>query len=85
MLEPDDAKETAPSGYDEFRYSAPSVPDNPNRGHNFGKVSLFPPTRVPIQPKLKVSEPGDMYEQEADRVADSVMRMPESAIQRKPG
>jgi hypothetical protein len=29
-----------------------------------------------IQPKLSVSQPGDMDEQEADRVADQVMRMP---------
>lgn len=31
-----------------------------------------------IQPKLKISQPGDAYEQEADRVADTVMRMPEA-------
>ena len=30
-----------------------------------------------IQPKLKIGEPGDRYEQEADRVADKVMRMPD--------
>jgi hypothetical protein len=30
-----------------------------------------------IQRKLQVSTPGDPYEQEADRVADTVMRMPE--------
>jgi outer membrane protein OmpA-like peptidoglycan-associated protein len=30
-----------------------------------------------IQAKLKVGQPGDVYEQEADRVADEVMRMPE--------
>lgn len=30
-----------------------------------------------IQAKLQVSTPGDPYEQEADRVADTVMRMPE--------
>jgi hypothetical protein len=30
-----------------------------------------------IQPKLKVGEPNDRYEQEADRVAEQVMRMPE--------
>jgi hypothetical protein len=30
------------------------------------------------QTKLRVSQPGDAYEQEADRVAESVMRMPES-------
>jgi hypothetical protein len=29
-----------------------------------------------IQAKLQVSEPGDPYEQEADRMADTVMRMP---------
>jgi hypothetical protein len=28
-----------------------------------------------IQPKLKISQPGDIYEQEADRVAEQVMRM----------
>jgi hypothetical protein len=33
--------------------------------------------RSRIQPKLTVSTPGDMYEQEADRVADAVMRMSE--------
>ncbi|HRI60467.1 MAG TPA: DUF4157 domain-containing protein [Saprospiraceae bacterium] len=29
-----------------------------------------------FQPKLTVNQPGDEYEQEADRVADQVMRMP---------
>ena len=36
-----------------------------------------------IQPKLTVNQPGDVYEQEADRVADQVMRMPAVAVQRK--
>jgi len=36
-----------------------------------------------IQPKLSISEPGDPYEQEADRVADQVMRMPDQQIQRQ--
>src|ERR1043165_10137921 len=30
-----------------------------------------------IQAKLEISKPGDAYEQEADHVADHVMRMPE--------
>jgi hypothetical protein len=30
-----------------------------------------------IQTNLKISEPGDVYEQEADRIADQVMRMPD--------
>src|SRR5687768_11227569 len=29
-----------------------------------------------VQAKLRVGPPGDVYEQEADRVADDVMRMP---------
>lgn len=33
-----------------------------------------------IQPKLKIGDPNDKYEQEADRVADEVMRMPDSEV-----
>lgn len=36
-----------------------------------------------IQAKLVVEWPGDIYEQEADRVADQVMRMPEPKVQRQ--
>ncbi len=32
-----------------------------------------------LQRKLTINRPGDIYEQEADRVADSVMRMPDPA------
>jgi hypothetical protein len=38
-----------------------------------------------IQAKLRIGQPNDIYEQEADRVADQVMRMAEPGIQRKPG
>jgi Domain of unknown function (DUF4157) len=43
----------------------------PPAGFSFAKLS--------IQPKLPVSQPGDALEQEADRVADRVMRMPDPA------
>ena len=36
-----------------------------------------------IQPKLTISQPNDKYEQEADRMADQVMRMPVSHLQRQ--
>ena len=36
-----------------------------------------------IQTKLRVSAPADPYEQEADEVADQVMRMPNPALQRQ--
>ncbi len=34
----------------------------------------------PIQAKLVINQPGDSYEQEADRIAEEVMRMPEPGI-----
>ncbi len=37
-----------------------------------------------IQTKLKVGQPNDKYEREADRVADKVMGMPEPVLQRQP-
>lgn len=36
-----------------------------------------------VQTKLAVSEPGDEFEQEADTVADQVMRMPDPMVQRQ--
>ena len=36
-----------------------------------------------LQPKLTIGQPNDRYEQEADRVADQVMRMPEPGVQRQ--
>lgn len=38
-------------------------------------ISRITPAQQGVQAKLKVSEPGDQYEREADRVADRVMRM----------
>ena len=37
-----------------------------------------------LQAKLRIGQPGDVYEQEADRVADEVMRMPEMQRQVEP-
>ncbi len=34
----------------------------------------------PVQARLVINQPGDRYEQEADRIADQVMRMPEPGI-----
>ncbi|MEJ2003726.1 MAG: hypothetical protein P8X57_01910, partial [Cyclobacteriaceae bacterium] len=36
-----------------------------------------------MQPKLRINNPGDRYEQEADRIADRIMHMPEPRVQRK--
>ncbi|HRJ53114.1 MAG TPA: DUF4157 domain-containing protein [Candidatus Thiothrix moscowensis] len=37
-----------------------------------------------LQTKLTIGEPDDVYEREADRVADQVMRMPELDLRRQP-
>ena len=37
-----------------------------------------------IQAKLKIGQPNDIYEQEADRVAEQVMRMPVPQLRRQP-
>jgi hypothetical protein len=39
---------------------------------------------VVIQPKLKIGQPNDKYEQQADRVADEVMGTSAPANQLKP-
>lgn len=46
-------------------------------GHRFGRVQVHHAAPAGLQAKLTVNEPQDKYEQEADRVADQVMRMPE--------
>src|SRR5216684_1016604 len=63
------------------------APSNMSRSHAAARgVRHAAPIRVPVplhskavlQTKLSVSSPSDVYEQEADRVADQVMRMPGS-------
>ena len=48
----------------------------PRFGHDFSRVWVHSPGPGMIQAKLKINEPGDIYEQEADRVAEQVMQMP---------
>ena len=45
-------------------------------------TSFFGPAT--IQPKLKIGEPDDQYEKQADRVADAVVQKKDSDIQRQP-
>ncbi|PSN10622.1 hypothetical protein C7293_27385 [filamentous cyanobacterium CCT1] len=54
----------------------------PHSGHNFSQISTISPSPVQIQPKLTISTPGDRSEQEADRVADQVMRRRAPELQR---
>jgi hypothetical protein len=52
--------------------------DGAARGQATAQLSTAPRVATRIQPKLSVNVPGDPYEQQADRFADDVMRMPAS-------
>jgi hypothetical protein len=54
-------------------------------GHDFSRIPVSGKARLLIQPKLKISTPGDAGEQEADRVAEQVMRMPSELTSPTPG
>ena len=46
-------------------------------GRDFSRIPKHPSVIGAIQMKLAINKPGDEYEQEADRVSERVMRMPE--------
>jgi hypothetical protein len=50
--------------------------------YDFSRIPVHSYTPEGIQPKLMVNTPGDIYEQEADRVFEQVMRIPEPPLQR---
>jgi len=56
-------------------------PASPWYGHDFSRILLFPNAARAVQAKLAINEPGDKYEQEAERVAERVIRMSEPEIQ----
>ena len=45
-------------------------------GHDFSRIPIHPPTAGAIQTRLTVNEPGDVYEQEADRISGEVLASP---------
>ncbi len=64
------------------QHEKPQTTQPPPRVHDFSHVDLFAhdpgPRTIPpgVQAKLTVGAPNDVYEQEADRVAEQVMSMP---------
>jgi len=65
----------------EFKSGSTGTPSS-SSGHNFDRVPLHSREPSAIQTKLAINQPGDEYEQEADRVSEQVMRMPEPQLQR---
>jgi hypothetical protein len=53
---------------------------SPRLRRGFSRIPVHPPAA--IQAELAIHEPGDPYEQEADRISEQVMRMPEPRVQR---
>jgi hypothetical protein len=55
--------------------------------HDFGRIPIHPPAKGAIQRRPAINEPGDQYEQEADRVAEQVMNIaspPDQRLERLP-
>ena len=46
------------------------------------RIPVGAETSIRLQSKLELSTPGDLYEQEADRISEQVMRMPGPQLQR---
>lgn len=59
----------------------PPAPSSPA----FSRIPLHPPPARPIQTKLAINNPGDEYEQEADRASEQVLRMPDPQGERQSG
>jgi hypothetical protein len=53
----------------------------PRSWSDFSRIPIYPPAAGAIQTKLAINKPGDLYEQEADRISEQVMRMPEPKLQ----
>jgi hypothetical protein len=72
---------TKPNEKTRSHLSAQPAAESPfGAGQEFGASAGIP---LFLQPKLAISQPDDPYEQEADRVAEQVVRMPASAVQRQ--
>lgn len=60
----------------ETRNAASTSATSPRAQHDFSRIAVHPAVAGVMQRKPAISEPGDEYEQEADFVAERVMRMP---------
>lgn len=50
---------------------------SPRVEHNVGRIPVNPGAAETVRTKLPINDPGDRYEQDADRVAEHVMRAPD--------
>lgn len=87
---PNTAAETVEAPTAETSPEQQEIAQQPNTGLNFNNIKLFAAETTPppaptinrfIQPKLTIGQPGDRYEQEADRVASQVVQQINSPLQ----
>jgi hypothetical protein len=76
------ARERPPPSHGHELESEATAGASPRFAHDFSRISVHARAPAILQTKLQVNTPGDTYEQEADRVAEQVMRMPEPQLQR---
>ena len=55
---------------------------SPRFGHYFSRIPNHPPAAKALQTKLAINQPGDIYEEEADRVSEQVINMSAPQLQR---
>lgn len=66
----------------EGREVVPGTPATTRFAHDFSRIPLHSKAPVRLQTRLKVNTPGDIYEQEADRLSEQVMSIAEPRLQR---
>ena len=75
-----DELSSANEGFNSADYALTSVPSylEPRFGHNFSRIPIHAPV---IQAQLAINQPGDEFEQEAERISHQVTHMPEPQLQ----
>ena len=68
------------SGTSSGKTVPPKVPTSSRFQHNFSQVPIRRQDRPSVQTKLMVGSVGDRYEQEAEQVAEQIIRMPDSEL-----
>jgi len=73
----DQTTQRSPQAHTEGLEAASATTAAPTRfAHDFSRIPMSSRAPVRLQAKLTVNTPGDIYEQEADRVAEQVMATP---------
>ncbi|MBE9069219.1 hypothetical protein IQ260_21475 [Leptolyngbya cf. ectocarpi LEGE 11479] len=70
-------KPNAPQHATPAKSTIPRRAKSTRGAHDFSRIPVRHRSPANVQAKLTVSSPGDIYEQEADRISKQMMHMPE--------